>query len=275
MKTKTIIANAALVLTLGIVYTGCKKETINPASPTSTTSTTTADNNTSEGANSAAEGAFTDIFKTMSDISSSSSMRSSCATITVDSLPFIGWPKTVTIDYGSSGCDGKKGKLKAVFTGKFGSFGTIITITADSNYSNGSNKINVGTHTIMTGLTDTAGNKTFTLSVANSRLTSGGKNVSWNTTKTVKWIEGDTTLDPMDDVYEITGSSTGTNAKGETFTSTITTPLRVATSCPWIESGVVTITTFNQKTRTIDYGNTGCDNKATVTTDSTTYNITL
>jgi hypothetical protein len=278
MKTKTIITNIAIALSLGIIYTGCKKDKDNEATPsTSTTTTTTTSTTSTESANSVAESSFTEIFKSLSEISEGNAgLRSSCATITIDSIPFLSFPKTVTIDYGSSGCSGKTGKLTAVFTGKYGAVGTIITITADSNYTINSHKIKVGTHTITSGLSNnSAGHKTFNLSVVGGSIGLPGGSVSWTSNRSITWIAGDSTLDPTDDVYQITGTSSGTNMNGDVFTSTISTPLTVANSCPWIESGVITITTFNKKTRSIDFGSGACDNKATVTLDTTTYNINL
>jgi hypothetical protein len=278
MKTKTIITNIAIALSLGIVYTGCKKDKDNEATPSTTTTSTTSTTST-ESANSIAESSYTEIFKSISQISESNAgLRSSCATITIDTTPFLSFPKTVTIDYGTgAGCSGKTGKLTAIFTGKYGAFGTVITITADSNYTINSHKIHVGTHTITSGLSNnTSGNKTFNLSVVGGSVGLSVGSVSWNSTRTITWIAGDsTTLDPTDDVYQITGTSSGTNMNGDVFTSTISTPLIVANNCPWIESGVITITTFNKKTRSIDFGSGACDNKATVTIDTTTYNINL
>jgi hypothetical protein len=278
MKTKTIITNVAIALSLGIVYTGCKKDKDNEATPSTTTPTTTTTTTvtSTESANSVAESSFTDIFKSLSEISATGSgLRSSCATITIDSFPGASFPKTVTIDYGSSGCSGKTGKLTAVFTGKFGgALGTTIAITTDSNYTINSHKVRATTQLITnSGLT--AGHKTFNLSVVGGNVGLPGGSVSWNSNRTITWVAGDSTLDPLDDVYEMSGTSSGTNMNGDVFTSTISTPLKVANNCPWIESGVITITTFNKKTRTIDFGAGACDNKATVTIDTITSNINL
>ena len=262
MKTKKIITVVAVALTFGMIYTGCKKEEDTGAAPSA------AEDTTSESDNSTGESSFSEIFKSLTEISNeNSSLRTSCATITIDTTVGSTWPKTVTIDYGTgSTCSGKKGKLKAVFTGQFGAPGTIITIT-DSNYYHGGNKINVGVHTVNCGNL-IAGHKTFNISVGGGHVMMSGGNVTWNSTRSIKWIAGDTTLDPMDDVYEITGSTTGMNRKGDMFSSTITTPLIMATNCPWIESGVITVTTTNGKTRSIDFGTGACDNLATITTSN-------
>lgn len=262
MKTKRIITVVAVALTFGVIYTGCKKEEDTGVAPSTTEDTTT------ESDNSAAESSFSEIFTSISDIcNDNSSLRSSCATITVDTTPVTVWPKTVTIDYGTgANCSGRTGQLTVVLTGPFGAPGTIITVL-DSNYHHGANRVRVGLHTIHSGSL-IGGHRTFNVSIGGGHVMINGANMSWNSTRSIKWIEGDTTLDPMDDVYEITGSTTGTNRKGQTFSSTITTPLRLATSCPWIESGVITVTTTNGKTRSIDFGTPGpgCDNQATITT---------
>ncbi len=158
-------------------------------------------------------------------------------------------------------------------TGPFGAPGTLITVL-DSNYFHGANRVRMGAHTILCGNL-IGGHSTFNVSIGGGHVTLGGGNLNWNSTRSITWIEGDTTADPMDDVYEITGTTTGTNRRGDTFSSTITTPLRVATSCPWIESGVITITSMNGNTRSIDFGTPGpaCDNQATVTTPNGTTHV--
>jgi|ERR1019366_46210 hypothetical protein len=268
MKTKSIITNVALALTLGMFYTSCDK-----------TKDDTIDTDTSSASdNSTSENAFSDMFKSVKEVSDgNASLRTTtCATITVDTTPVTTWPKTITIDYGTgAGCSGKKGKIKAVLTGHFLNFGTLITITTDSNYCYGAYKINAGTHTILNNGGNLAGHKTFSISVSSAALNGPGGIIAWSSTRTIEWIAGDSTLTTADDVYLISGQTTGTSAKGITFTSTITTPLRIATSCQWIESGVVSLTPKNKKTRVIDFGTTGCDNNATVTINGKVYNVTM
>lgn len=267
MKTKKIITIVAVALTFGVIYTGCKKEEDTGVAPTTTEDTTT------ETDNSTGESSFSEVFTSISDVcNNTAGLRSTCATITVDST--LGWPRTVTIDYGTgANCSGRTGQLTVIMTGPFGSPGSIITVL-DSNYFHGANRVRMGLHTITGGIL-VGGHRTFNLTVAGGGIMIGGGNVSWNSTRSVIWIEGDTTADPMDDVYEITGTTTGTSRSGRTFTSSITTPLRVATSCPWIESGVITITSGSGRTRSIDFGTPGpaCDNQATITTSSGTTHV--
>lgn len=265
-----MITVVAVALTFGLIYTGCKKDN----EDTGTAPTTTEDT-TTETDNSTGESSFSEVFTSISDVcNNTAGLRSTCATITVDSTPVTGWPRTVTIDYGTGvNCSGRTGQLTVVMTGPFGTPGSIITVL-DSNYHHGANRVRMGLHTINCGML-VGGHRTFNVSVAGGGVMIGTGNVSWNTTRTVTWIEGDTTADPMDDVYEITGTTTGTSRNGNTFTSSITTPLRVATSCPWIESGVITITSGSGRTRSIDFGTPGpgCDNQATITTSSGTTHV--
>jgi hypothetical protein len=46
-------------------------------------------------------------------------------------------------------------------------------------------------------------------------------------------------------------------------------------SCYWFESGKVDVMPTGRLTRSLDYGSSGCDNKATVTIGGNTYNIAL
>ena len=82
----------------------------------------------------------------------------------------------------------------------------------------------------------------------------------------------------MDDEYEISGSGRITRANGKVYDVTVTTPLHVALNCRWIESGIVEmheLSTSSTLIRTLDYGNSGCDNQATVTYNGKIYSITL
>jgi hypothetical protein len=79
----------------------------------------------------------------------------------------------------------------------------------------------------------------------------------------------------LDDTYSITGSASGTVASGNSYTIAITQALVRKMSCYWFESGKVEVAPAGRLTRTLDYGSSGCDNKATVTIAGNTYNILL
>lgn len=264
METKKLISRVALAFTLGVLYTGCDKA---KDAILDTDTTSASDNST-------ADGAFSGIFKSISQAADTSAglKAGGCAIVTTTSTT---WPKTLVIDFGTSGCDNKKGKITAVLTAPFRTSGAVLTITTTDFYD-GVNKIDAGTHTITNNGNNLAGNQNFTINVAGATVTTPSGVVSWSTTRNIEWIEGNTTpLDQSDDVYLITGQASGTSAKGESFTANITSPLKIAVSCQWIESGVVTLTPKGKVARTIDFGTTGCDNKAKVTMNGIGYDITM
>jgi hypothetical protein len=79
-------------------------------------------------------------------------------------------------------------------------------------------------------------------------------------------IEGGETEDKEDDVWQITGSASGTTIDGNEYTKVISDddPLIAPRDCLWIVSGTVT-TTSGDVTVVIDFGDGECDNLATRT----------
>ena len=244
--------------------------------------------------NSTAENMFNDVFKQV-DYSAKKTTNAgakimqidstSCGTITI--LPFdtVTWPKTLTIDFGTTNClcsdyKYRKGKIIATLSGRYRDSATVINITLDQYYVN--NYHVEGTKTITNlghvGTYNSGHNLKYSIVVSNAKITPPtGNPITWNSTRTREWIEGESTKWPnwMDDVYLIGGTASGVDQNGNNFTVNITSPLRVALNCKWIESGTVEITPQNLATRTVDYGNGNCDDQATVTINGTTYNFTM
>jgi hypothetical protein len=80
---------------------------------------------------------------------------------------------------------------------------------------------------------------------------------------------------PLDDVYSITGSSSGTVYIGTNsfqWTATITQPLIHKFLCPWNVSGAIEITSANAKS-TFDFGDGTCDRKASLTINGNIFEI--
>lgn len=202
-----------------------------------------------------------------------------CYTVTVDPQTAGVFPKTVTINFGT-GCTGKdghirRGKVIAVYTGRMRTAGSTATVTLDGFYID-SVKVE-GTMKVENN--STAAGLAFTVTITNGKLTSpSGDYVAVDRTHTWTQTAGsDTPLNPADDVYNVTGSSSGTaSVSGIVFqwTTEITKPVVRKMSCRWRVSGQVTVTR-NSKTAVIDYGNGDCDNQATVTIGSKVFNITL
>ena len=202
---------------------------------------------------------------------------SGCATVTRDT---VSTPRVLTINFGTSNCvcqDGRsrRGIISIAYTGGYFQTGTTRTITFTDYYVN--DKHVEGTHTVTNNGLNSAGNYTWTVQAVDMRITRPtGEYHTWNSTRTREMIAGASTpILRNDDIYLITGTASGVNVNGVSYTANILQPLRRAVSCQWMESGKIEITPANLATRTLDFGNTGCDNQATVTVNSNTYSITL
>jgi hypothetical protein len=262
MKTKAKIINIiGLSLVLVAIYTGCSKKTV--------------DTDTSSAAdNASAESSFSTVFRSTNQNSDSVAARSGCPSITITSNGPTHYPKTLTVDYGSTGCNGKKGSYTAVFSGPFKTQNSTITITY-YNYYDGDYKINADSHTITNNGVNSANHLVYTVSVVNGTLTSStGTTSTWNASRSIEWTVGSNT--PWgDDVFLISGVTNGTSAKGVTYSTAINTPLQIADGCDYIESGVLTLTPQSGDNRVIDFGSGVCDNTATVTINGVVFNITM
>jgi hypothetical protein len=204
-----------------------------------------------------------------------------CTQVSVDTTSS---PRKVTIDFGTTNCecaDGRKrrGKIIATWTGRYRDQGTVIIITFD-NYFVNDNQVK-GTHkTTNLGLNNNA-RPVFKIEVDGSIVkANNGGTITWTSTRQREWLQGfHTPLNILDDIYAITGTASGTLASGQAYTIAITQPLLRNMSCYWFESGKVEVTPEGRLTRMLDYGSSGCDNKATVTiyhtSGNTTFNVTL
>ena len=267
-----LIFSAAL---LSIVAVSCKKD----------------DNDKDTDTNSAKYDAVAQtVFNDMSDVSDQAATKgdlsgfkldgsdgilTSCAVITIDTLST---PKVCIIDFGS-GCTGNDGKTRAgkinvSFTGPYKQAGTVITITP-VNYSVNGNVVS-GSKTITNNGANSAGFLSYSVVVDGQIILAGnGGVITWQANRTREFIEGVNTSIFADDVYRISGSSTGTKISGSTWTTNITTSLVRKISCRQFVSGILTITPSNKPARTVDYGNGNCDNTATVTINGNTFTIGL
>ncbi len=189
-----------------------------------------------------------------------------CAVITNDTVSI---PHVLTIDFGTGNCSGKdgksrRGKIIVTYTGRYFEQGSIKEMTFNDFYRN-DNKVE-GTRTITNLGLNAAGHMCWSISAVNMKVTRpDGSFHSWNSERNREMLSGYDTADWTDDEYQVTGTATGTNIKGRTFSASITTPLHRKLSCQWIDRGVMEITRSNGSTRTIDFGSGTCDNEATIT----------
>lgn len=202
-----------------------------------------------------------------------------CFTVTVTPQQSNSFPRTIVIDFGAGclGRDGRlrKGKISTVYTGRMVMPGSKATTTFDNHFVD-SIKVE-GTHSVEN--VSTSNQRSFNLKVVNGKLSKpSGDYTLHNKNKTWLQTEGNgTPLFPVDDVFSITGNSSGTVKRGtatNTWTSDILQAVIRKFTCRWPVSGQVQ-TTRNSRTGLLDYGNGACDNKATLTINGVVHHITL
>ncbi|HYC27916.1 MAG TPA: hypothetical protein VEB42_03855, partial [Chitinophagaceae bacterium] len=122
----------------------------------------------------------------------------------------------------------------------------------------------------------------FNIKVVNGKLIkNNGDYTQWNSNKTITQVEGSgTPLLPLDDVFSIKGESNGTVKRDANLYQWAArtlpdNPLIKRFTCRWIVKGKIAIRRTNSDVAVIDYGTGQCDNKATITINGTTFEITL
>ena len=268
MKSTKFLNFIFALLAVTVFFSGCKREDN--------------DEDTSSAVdNSLAENSFNDVGSialqsfdgALGTFKSSDALSGPCATITHDSLAHI-----ITINFGTTNClcnDGRnrRGSIIVNYTGAYRDPGSSHTITFDNYYVN-DNQI-AGTKTVMNTGRNQAGNLVFTIVENGSIVKVTGETFTRVSNRVREWIAGELTQTWNDDIYLISGTATGTNATGGTFSSSITTALRKEMGCRNFVSGVVEMIPNGRLTRTIDFGNGTCDNTATVTINGRSRTITL
>jgi len=283
MKTRRIIYILSLVLAASFFFVACQKDDVK---------TGITDEDVAKAEDDAlTEAVFDDIMNSVDNAVNivdnwiwggglkSATVSDTCPSVTVDHPDSTWWPKVITIDYGDTECEGfygqtRKGKIIITIDKRYRTPGSVKTVVLENYYING---IHVeGTKTVTNNGLNNNGNLTFTIELVNGRITTPDTIViTREFTRTREWVTGDDTWNRWDDVYFITGSASGTNFKGESYTRTILTALEWATSCRFIKSGSIEIQVGEKSPIVIDYGDGVCDNKATVTKDGETREILL
>ena len=168
--------------------------------------------------------------------------------------------------------DGKnrRGKIQVKITGNKNIVGSSLVYTAVDYFVNDHGVSGTKTLTVVD-------DHSFRIVVVNGKVTkANGGIISWNTDRTRTMTAGfGTKENPLDDVFEISGTTSGINAAGNPYKFTTLTPIVKARACQWITAGKLKIERAGKLDATIDYGNGTCDDQATVTVGSTTKPITL
>ena len=191
---------------------------------------------------------------------------------------------TGSIDFGTDGCtleNGNvlKGKITLSFSGNFTTQEQTITYSFDGFYHNGikiqgSKSI---TRTLKTTDLLAAIHPVLTHTIDLTVTFEDGSVYSRVGNRTKEMVAGYDTKDIWsDNVFLVTGSYTTSKPNGNTWSSTIQTPLRYEMACkrPFPVSGTV-LKVNNGNETLINYGTGDCDNLATVTVNGVTTTIEL
>lgn len=182
------------------------------------------------------------------------------------------FPKTITLDYGTTGLTGKrgnvfKGKITIVVTGKLFVAGSMRTYSFD-NFSVNDNVVKGSKKVTNTG------NNSWSIEVKDTVVRTDGKTVIWNSNRTRTRNLNGTPLDFSDDTLSFEGTASGVNAKGVAYTIEITKPLIISGFWPVFVKGT-TLLTSEKRTVVIDYGDGNKDMIATATSNGVTKEFTL
>jgi hypothetical protein len=269
MKTKIFLMIAAIIV---LSYSSCKKN----FSLLDQASVNLADDDA------VADAVYEDVFNTADnatiqldqmvlksgDVKSETAVLDSCPTITVTRPGSALWPKIVTVDYGT-GCTGlndntRSGKIVIEVTGPRLTVGSKRTVTFVNYFFN---NIKVEGIKVLENK-GYNGNKNLVISV---NLTGGkltlpdGKTIERTMDHQREWTAGLLTSNIWDDECLITGTASGKNMDGLTYTNTILTPLQWKRACRFIVAGIIKMERTGKETIELDYGTGDCDAKAVVT----------
>ena len=175
------------------------------------------------------------------------------------------FPNTVIITLGE-GCTGRhgqsiRGQIEVTLSDNPRNADATKTVTL-TDFQIGETTIN-GTRTVTNmGLNDNEQRQlTRTEDIT---ITRGDFTIKRRSNITTTRMAGDNTDTREDDTLERIGTVEGTNSRGETYTTTITSAMVRKGNCRWPVSGVREITRGDRKI-TLDYGDGTCDNKVTAT----------
>jgi len=237
----------------------------------------------------------TGVFGQMNPGTSGGTARlTACPDVTITQLSAVDpFPVKIVMDFGT-GCTGRDGRIRSgkivsVYSNRLFVFGATAT-TEFVNFTIDSIKVQ-GTHIItnqgepISTSPNICIKHKWKVEVRNAKLTKpNGNYTEWTSTKTITQLEGwCTPYIHIDDIYRIDGAAHGKVKRGDlliAWNSEITEPLIKKFTCRWLVKGIirtarVNLTTNSPWVATINYGPGTCDNKAEVTINGITHNITL
>lgn len=190
------------------------------------------------------------------------------------------FPLYLTLNFGNDTArcnDGfqRFGFIRATFTGKYLNKDTEIAISFD-NYRKDDFYVSGEMLVKNLGLNGD-GRRQYSVKVTDGLITSNNIRIDWQADHLMTWVAGSSTDGIIDDdIFEVTGSASGRNSRGNTFTNGIYIAYTDDLSCQWFKSGESELNVPNLQTRYIKYGNDGtCDNRFTQWRDNSTFEVTI
>lgn len=277
MKLQSFLISAAIIATAA-GFTSCKKDSTSSSSSATEIESTfeiAGDQAVSDNLNSDAEYVFNEAaidnnFAGNTPVNASSTLGVlGCASVTI--TPLQGFPKYITIDFGS-GCSAnadeitRSGKIMVTLSDSLRKSGSVAVMTFDNYYVSGFKKEGKLTWTN----TSSGGIKSWQRKCEDGKITApGGRFWLHGGTHGVVQTQGSSTpFNLIDDVYSITGSHTVTNAEGKSRTSTITEALEKKVAYN-IDMGKIRIEGPNHYA-VLDFGDGSCDKFATISVNGNT-----
>ncbi|AFD07037.1 hypothetical protein [Solitalea canadensis] len=279
ITSKSLVLAAAIALT----FTSCKKDDNEPsanAEQTSAVDNQLADDITTDEIDLFLTALQNKMPKTTTSASVSvetTDTGTDTRTGAVVTITGEGFPKTITVDFGTEGktVNGitRKGKIIGTLTDYWWKPGAELKIVTE-NFSLNDVKI-TGTKIFTSkGYNETTNSYTYTVKVDRAKINSDNQTFTWSAERTITYYTKGT-ITALDDYFTVTGASSGTNRAGDSFTTTITTELNKPIISRWFVSGVIQHQVGSRPVAVLDYGNGTTDNKATVTIGGTTIEISL
>jgi len=200
-----------------------------------------------------------------------------CAEITMETADGGGFPRTITVDYGT-GCEmngfTRSGKLIITLSDYLMNPGCEMTVARENYTVNDWSSF--GTVVFVNESTDDD-SPIWSRSVSNMRFTNPlGIVYTSSGTRTVSQTEGFGNADLEDNVYEISaGTHQLSKDNGQSLSISILSPVVKAFSCDYISAGVMHVE-GELLNGNIDYGDGACDNSAVYTHhNGLTFNLNL
>lgn len=201
-----------------------------------------------------------------------------CATVTLnDATPGV-FPKVITVDFGSVGCTynniTRTGILTITLSDYLMNNGSVMTIERSNYYVNGRRVEGTVTYVNETTNPETP---QWTRTITNGQITNlAGEIFTHSGTRTVKMVDGVSTLSLADNIYHIlSGTHTVNRPNGTSLTVTVLETLVKRYACNYISQGKLTLN-GTYLDGVLNYGDGTCDNQATYThSNGQVYNINL